>query len=283
MHSPQLRRFIQWQRMIMALFGVLFGLVLSVLSDWLVNQGLTYLPWIIVATLIIGLVGLVVTIRRPPGIEVAIRSPLTIRTETEARQYARRGFVGFVPLYKAKRDTAAAQLTAEARAAAVEAGDFDCLQVEDSNLQPTIEAILRHASRLEHCWLLATDGPAGRGSAPYAPLLARYLREKKGLTCRFYYGAAYTISLDDDALVLSKTYDQVQSILKQAHRLGLLPREVVADITTGFRSMTLGIVLACLDGDQDLEFVGTHYNQFGQPEGALFPIIFSFEPTLLEA
>jgi hypothetical protein len=158
--------------------------------------------------------------------------------------------------------------------------DFDRLQVEESNLWPTIEAVVSHASRLEHCWLLATRGQHEPGSSPYAPVLAAYLRERKGVKCRFYYGEAYTISLDDDALVLSKAYDQVQRVVAQATRLGLPPQELVADITSGFRSMALGMVLACLNGDQDVQFEGTRYDKLGQPTGKLFPIIFGFEPTL---
>jgi hypothetical protein len=127
--------------------------------------------------------------------------------------------------------------------------------------------------------LLTTTGREVAGSRPYAPLLAAYLRQQ-GLKCKFHYGQPYCISLDDDALVLSKTYDQVQHIFQQAARLGLNPQELVADITTGVRSMTLGMVLACLNGDQDVEFIGTHYDAQGRPVGDLFPIIFSFEPTL---
>ncbi len=97
---------------------------------------------------------------------------------------------------------------------------------------------------------------------------------------QFYYGEPFTIWLDDDALVLGKTYDQMKAVLAQALRLKLSPAEVVADITTGIRSMALGMVLACLDGEQDVEFVGTRYNERGQPAGELFPIIFSFEPML---
>lgn len=280
MLSPRIRQFLRLQRMAMALAGLTFGLLTSLLADWLASQGLAVLPWLMGVALVSGLITVIFLMRRPVGIEVAIESPRTIRTPEEARQYARRGFIGFVPLYQPQAGTAAAGLSAEARAAALEARDFARLQVEESNLRPTIEAILSHASRLEYCWLLTTRGQATRGSTPYASLLATYLQEQKGVHCKFIYGEAYTISLDDDALVLSKTYDQVQRILAQAERLGLPPQEVIADITSGFRSMALGMILACLSGDQDVEFVGTRYNEAGRPEGELFPIIFSFEPTL---
>ncbi len=280
MLSPRIRQFLRLQRVAMALAGLTFGLITSVFSNWLSAQGLTVLPWIIGVAVISGLVTVLFLVRRPVGIEVAIESPRTIRTPEEASYYARRGFIGFVPLYRPNAGTAAANLSAQARAEAVAARNFELLQVEESNLRPTIEAILSHASRLEYCWLLTTRGQTQPGSSPYVTLLAAYLRECKGLQCKFIYGDAYTISLDDDALVLSKTYDQVQRIFAQAERLGLAPAELIADITSGFRSMALGMILACLNGDQDVEFVGTRYSDEGQPEGELFPIIFSFEPTL---
>jgi hypothetical protein len=280
MLSPRIRQFLRLQRLAMALAGLTFGLLTSVFSNWLSEQGLGVLPWIIGVAVVSGLATIIFFARRPVGIEVAIESPRTIRSPEEARRYARRGFIGFVPLYRPQAGTAAAHLSAQARAAAVEARNFELLQVEESNLRPTIEAILSHASRLEYCWLLATRGQNQAGSAPYVALLAAYLHECKGLKCKFIYGEAYTISLDDDALVLSKTYDQVQQIFAQAERLGLAPVEMIADITSGFRSMALGMILACLNGDQDVEFVGTRYDDQGQPAGELFPIIFSFEPTL---
>jgi hypothetical protein len=280
MFSTRVRQFLQWQKLITWLAGLLFGLLVSVFSNRLSAEWANWLPWVGIIALIVGGVSVWLFLRRPPGIGVAIRSPRTIRSSQEAQQYARRGFVGFVPLYTPQPGTPAASLTVEERLAAAEGLDFERLQPEASNLWPTIEAILSHASRLEHCWLLATRGQSVPGSQPYAQFLAQYLHQHKGLKCKFYYGDVYTIGLDDDALILSKTYDQVQAVLRQAVRLKLSPNEVVADISSGVRSMTLGMVLACLDGDQDVEFVGTRYNDQGQPVGELFPIIFSFEPLL---
>ena len=280
MLSPKIRQFLQLQRLALGLAAFMFGLITSVLSDWLGSSGTNLLPWIVGVALIAGLIGGIAWLRRPVGVEVAIRSPRTIRSTTEAEQYARRGFIGFVPLYRPKSNSLAANLSDAELAQAVEDRDFGRLQVEASNLQPAIEAIVSHAERLEYCWLLTTTGQEVTGSQPNARLLEHYLKQEKGLRCKFHYGAAYTIPLDDDALILSKTYDQVQRILQQAERLGLSPQEIVADITSGLRSMSLGMILACLSGDQDVEFIGTRYNARGEPEGELFPIIFSFEPAL---
>lgn len=279
MFSPRMQRFLRWQRLATGLAGLSFGLILSVFSNWLSEQWAGLLPWVLGVAVISGVISFILMLRKPVGAGVVIRSPQTIRSPEEAQQYARRGFIGFVPLYTPKPGTAAAALSPEERAAGVEALDFEGLQLLESNMQPTIEAILNHGSRLEHCWLLATRSHDGGGSIRYANLLVQYLR-RQGLRCEFYQGSAYAIAMDDDALILSKTYDQVQRVFEQAGRLGLTSQEIVADITTGVRSMSLGMTLACLDGDKDVEFVGTRYDERGRPAGELFPIIFSFEPLL---
>lgn len=280
MFLSNIRRHIRLQQFMTGATGLVIGILLSVLANFLSEQWLRLVPWLLILALGLGAYTAFLFVRNPPGIEVAIRAPIVIRTPQEAQQYARRGFVGFVPLYTPKRGSPADQLSIADRKEAVDTLDFDRLQLEESNFQPTIVAIQSHASRLEHCWLLATRGSNSPGSLPYARLLAEYLHQRKGLNCSFYYGEEYSITLDDDAIVLSKTYDQVRRVFAEAFRMGIASSEMVADIVTGFRSMTLGMILSCLDKDQDIEFVGTHYNELGNPGGDLFPIVFSFEPLL---
>jgi hypothetical protein len=274
------RRHMRLQQLMTGATGLVIGILLSILANMLSEQWLKLVPGLVIIALVLGAVTLSLYVRNPPGIEVAIRAPIVIRTPQEAQQYARRGFVGFVPLYTPKRGSPADQLPIPERKQAVENLDFDSLQLEESNFQPTIVALLSHTSRLEHCWLLSTRGNNSPGSLPYARLLAEYLRQRKGLKCSFHYGEEYSITLDDDAIVLSKTYDQVRRVFAEAFQIGIAPNEMVADIVTGFRSMTLGMILSCLDKDQDIEFVGTHYNELGNPGSDLFPIVFSFEPLM---
>jgi uncharacterized damage-inducible protein DinB len=238
------------------------------------------LPLIIALTVIAVGFWLFVMIRQPAGIDVLIRAPRTFRATSEERIYARLGFVGFVPIFTPKTGSKTERMTLQKRETAIQSLDFDKLNLEESNLEPTIKAILAHSSRLEHCWLLSTRGKDIAGSLPVARLLAEYLRQKHGLSCQFHYSEEESITLDDDALVLSKTYELVRRVFLAADKKDLPAREMVANITTGFRSMTLGMILACLDRDHDIEFVGTHYDQKGKPSGDLVPITFSFEPLL---
>ena len=211
------------------------------------------------------------------SVDTAIRSPQSIRRPEDAALYARRGLVGFVSLYNNP-----GKLPPDELQAAIDQLDFAQLQLEKSNLQPMLYAIQAHAVQLQHCWLIATVGKQASGSLPYAKVMAEYLRQEKGLQCGFHYGESFAVSLDDDTDVLQRTYDLlVKKVFKEATRANLAPQDLVADFTAGIRSMTLGMVLACLDKERDIEFVGTPYGEDGCPiKEELTPIIFSFEPQL---
>lgn len=277
--SFQFRKLFSPQRLSAGLAGLCFGILLGIVPDIVVTKS-----WLLITVVTVGVVAAVISWLLPQStdLDTVIRSPLTIRSDYDALYYARKGFIGFVPLYTPKPGTAAKLMPPEDRDQAVVNLDFDRLQVEESNLEPTIAAIVAHASKLEHCWLLSTQGANAPGSLPYAKLLVEYLRQRKGITsCTFYYGDAYTISLDDDVLVLQKTYDLVRKTLDEAKGRGLKPREMVADITTGVRSMTLGMLFSCLGRERDIEFIGTRYDDQGKIiKGNLTPIIFSFEPDV---
>jgi hypothetical protein len=254
------------------------GILLGIIPNWVVAGGTTVIWFVAIATVVTWLLSRLL----PKGSEfdVTIKNPQTIRNQQEAKMYARQGFIGFVPLFTPKHDSTASKLSFEQRIEAVKNLDFDTLEVEQSNFAPTIKAILSHQRELKHCWLLATTGSASKaqGSIIFAKLLAEYLRQKYGIKCNFYYGDDYIISLDEDSQVLGKTYDLVQQVFKEVKHKKLSAREIVADITTGFRSMTLGMILACLDEERDIEFIGTHYDERGKPDGSLIPIIFNFKP-----
>lgn len=286
MLPAHLRRYVRAQRIFVGLAGLAFGVLVSVFANYVFERSTILLPWVAGFTLVIGVVGAVISWRqRPPGIEVMIQAPVAVITEREQAAYARRAFIGFVPIYTPNRSSQANELSPDERAQCVAELNFERLQLEQSNLAPTIKAITNHASRLEHCWLLATSGKEAPGSRAYAGLLAEYVKHVRGVSCQFHYDQqpdqqTLTIPLDSDEMVLAKTYRLVRAVFDEAAGLGISPREIIADITTGFRSMTLGMVLACLDRERDVEFVGTHYDDRGQSDGSLLPIIFSFEPIV---
>ncbi len=275
--SPWARRALRSERWSAALAGIGLGLVLSFIGNQM-TAGTA--PFIAGGAFLAWVVALLLRRLNPPVIDLITRTPLSLHSDTECDENARRAYIGFVPLYTPQPGTEASKLSPNERAEAVETLAFDRLDINLSNLAPTITAIRCHKKNLEHCWLLPTADRSGHGSQPYAYLLAEYLRQREGLTCTFHYGSEYVISLDQDALVFDKTYRRVRAVIGEAMKLGIAPRQMVADITTGVRSMTMGMVLACLDRDQDVEVVGTRYDDRGRPTGDLFPLIFRFEPDL---
>lgn len=281
MSWQRIQKFFRSRQNYRAVAFFLAGILISPLPDLVMAGGI----FVVIAIALIAVAAWVISLLLPhqPIFDVLIKSPQTIRSPSEEQRYARKVFIGFVPLLKLQGDNAKAFADDADRKEAIENLDFDRLKLEESNFKPTIHAITSHKDRLEHCWLLTTAGidPDAVGSRAYVELLVEYLKQHYGLTCHFHYGDRYTISLDEDSQVLSKTYDLVQQAFREIPS-SIAPREVVADISTGFRSMTLGMVLACLDEERDIEFVGTRYNKDGKPDrnSPLVPIIFSFKPNL---
>lgn len=276
----RLRQHLRAQRLATGLGGFGVGVLAALVTEWLVVTG-GGLLWLVVGIAVIAtLAAINLWARRPPGVEVVVSAPQTIRSDQEARRYARRGLICIVPLYRPGRGSPAAAHLPEKWLEAAQEHEWALLQPEASNLLPVIKAIRSHASRLEHCWLIATSGEPTVASASYVPALAAYLREDPKINAIFYYGSRYQISLGDDSEVVKKTYDLVREIVKEAQQRGILPGELIADVTSGMRSLALGMTLASLDREQDLQFVGTRYDAKGDPVGEPFPIIYNFEPIL---
>lgn len=278
MIPQRLRRFLRLQRLSAGLVGLTFGVLISILANWLSDQWARYIPILVVLLIVSTIAALALYMREPFNlVKVAIRAPITIHNELDARQYARQGFVGFVPYYTPRWSSPASKLDSKARQKAIEALDFAALDIENSNLAPTVQAILSHKERLKYCWLIATAGQDGEGSGAFTSLLINYLKIKHSLGCEFFYGDAYTVNLESDAELPRRIYDRVLAIFGEAERKGLSPQDLVVDVTTGIRSMALGATLACLDAEHTIEFVGTAYDDRGNPAGPLYPIIFNFE------
>lgn len=280
----RLRRVLTPGRILSTIFTISFGgLLISVVSEILAEGNLRLVIGIVGGiALVTGVGAAILYLRHPSPVVIVAKAPILVRTRGEAKKRARRGFVGFIPFFSAQSPEAR-NLSPEARQQAVKDLDYVTLRIEQSNMAPTIEAITTHASRLEHCWLIGTDSKKGSGSVEFAELLVHYLKTEKGIACEFHCPEAgddepYTVNMDDDALVFSQTHDVVVDVLNEAEQLGIETSDMVADITTGVRSMLLGMVFACLERDQDIELVGSQYTDTGGIEpNTLFPIIFDYE------
>jgi hypothetical protein len=98
------------------MMGLSFGVLISILANRLSDQWTRYIPGLIALLIVSIIVTLVLAMREPFNlVKVAIRAPITIHDELDARQYARPGFVGFVPYYTPRWNSAASKLSPEAR------------------------------------------------------------------------------------------------------------------------------------------------------------------------
>lgn len=116
-----IRRFLSLQRLIGALAGFGFAILLTAITDALAAQSLIILGIIAGIALMAWLISILV--QRPSDIEVSIQAPQTIRMEYDALYIARQAFVGFVPLYRPLPGSSAKPLTEPERQAALEALD----------------------------------------------------------------------------------------------------------------------------------------------------------------
>jgi hypothetical protein len=257
---------------------------LSVVSNVIANM-ITSSNWRFILIFLItgGIIGLVYWLSKPQNVDVTIKAPVTLKSDQERRAYAKSGLIICASLYKPKEGTKASKLTPAGRLKAAKAQNYTVLDLENSNFATAIEAISTHASQLKYCWIITTTSSDGKqsASAPYVPVMVKYLQEVKQVKCEFKY-EGYSVTLDSDSEVTVKTRNLVNRIFKEAQKLGLKNEDIIADITGGMRSIPLGIILACLDGHRKIQFIGTHYDQNAGFSGPLYPMIFEYEPILRE-
>lgn len=279
-----MRRFLKifnWLRLFYAINGAIFGLILGVLGNYLSGSGnLSSLKYLVPLLIILLIVILVMETRRKRLINVTLRAT-TRRTDSEKKAAAKKGLIAFVSLYNPLKSSTAGKLSQEEKEKAAIEKNYHVLDLENSNIQPVIEAICSHKSKLQHCWLIGTSNTEKvKGSIMYQDVLIEFLRKEKNINCNFYFGEDYAIPLDDDALICEKSYKMIKEILRTALSLGLEAKEIIADFTGGNRGMVAGMVLSCLDRDNDIQLMGTKYDSSAKPEGSLFPIHISFEPEM---
>jgi hypothetical protein len=278
-----LRRAIRMRQLVAGIVGLSLGLLGNIAASYLF-EARSWLVYLISAVFVISVILLVfLDLRGPARVKLNLRPVKTIRTKAEQQSVARSGLIGMVSLYRPMKNSHTPPTSKpEDWKAAAEHLDYAYLDLPNSNLAPLIEAITMHASRLQHCWLIATTSSDSRfwGSSVYAPALVAYLQTERNLKCQFYYGPELELPLDDDAEVFTRTLDRTHKILEQARHLGLAEENVISDFTGGVRGMTLGMILGRLDSDRDVQMIGTHYAPDGAPIPPLLPVIFSFEPVL---
>lgn len=96
---------------------------------------------------------------------------------------------------------------------------------------------------LQHCWILVTPD----AEETYQRLAAR--APELGIQAQLH-----AVPLNEETI--EATYRAVDQIYQQeAARVGLRPEQIIADLTSGLKPMTAGMVLACLPYGHALEYV----------------------------
>ena len=119
------------------------------------------------------------------------------------------------------------------------------------------EAIQYHQPKLEHCWLLVTPE----------------MRERAAKALGNFPDLSFTLHPLIDRYDSQACYQTVLDIYqREVSRRGISPKQVIADITGGTKPMTMGMIVACLEGNHPIEHVPTAFDAAGQPTGPLPPI-----------
>ncbi len=119
-----------------------------------------------------------------------------------------------------------------------------------SNRDVIDAAVKYHARKLEHLWLIASS----RTSEMAETLKAEYRDEQKTGDVQTHI----IVLTNDDIYSHEATEAQVERIYSDLPE-GFAQDDVIADFTGGTKSMTAGMIMACLDADRPLEYVPQKY------------------------
>lgn len=118
-------------------------------------------------------------------------------------------------------------------------------QLRDGPIGSILKAIEIHREHLKHCWLVASEE-----SKPYFGPLQN--------ACKKYFPAVVleTITVEDVYAKIDNVYDAVQNIFATCEeKTGLLPSEIITDVTGGTKIMSIAVAMACLDSNRQIQYV----------------------------
>lgn len=118
------------------------------------------------------------------------------------------------------------------------------------------EAIQYHRPILKHCWLLVTPE----------------MQDQAGQAVTHFPNIMFTLHPIPDTLDTPLCYRTVRDIYTdEAGRYEIAAERIISDITGGTKPMTMGMIVACLEGGHRIEHVPTEYDALHKPIGPLPP------------
>lgn len=165
--------------------------------------------------------------------------------------------------------------------------DLEVLKLEDtsrSNFGHTVTALKSHKTKLEHVWLICTRSKSGTNvqSITYAPLIEKFIKEKINHKIQVHYDHKYNVLLDDDSAVCHTAFKVVKKIYSEAKKMGIKSEEIITDTTGGSKYISTGVILACMNKDENIQLIGSSYDDDGKLKGEPYPIIIKYKPFLFE-
>jgi hypothetical protein len=135
---------------------------------------------------------------------------------------------------------------------------------EKSNMRPLLEAVRHHSQggTLKHVWLISTldiKGTDGKviqeGSEHLAPLIEKVMRGGLRFETSFHHEDPRLKVPSWDVTAAYKAVEYVYTVATQ--QAGLLPDEVIGDLTGGRVPMTGGMILACAPRGWKMQYTTT--------------------------
>lgn len=169
---------------------------------------------------------------------------------------------------------------------ALRSGDLSRLPL--SRATPSIgSAVLlleTYRDSLKEVFFVTTRSTGGGSSSDAVPLLQQWARTNLGDRIVIHTDKRYEVDLEEDDRVARQAYDVCELIfnrLAKEKKYQPKGREILVDVTGGTKSMTLGLLLACLHPEQDVHLVGVHYKPNGDADWSTsFPMGIHFDPRL---
>lgn len=177
------------------------------------------------------------------------------------------------------------QLTEQEFKDALKSADLGRLPITAAtqSIGQTARLVDTYRDSLQELFLISTVSKNGASSLDSVPLLRKYA-ETLNPKLVIHGEAEYAVSLDEDTQVAEGAHEVTRRIfaaLKRDKRYKPDDSAILVDVSGGPRSMTIGVLLACLRPEQDLHLVGTRYDPAGNPDSAAaFPMVIHFEPEL---
>jgi hypothetical protein len=126
------------------------------------------------------------------------------------------------------------------------------------NREETLRAAIdHHREALKRCWLIVTPE----------------MQAKLGSVMTHFPEVQFSVQPISNLYSTQECYETVRRIYKEeAPQAGIQFENVISDITGGTKPMTMGMIIACLEGGYPVEHIPTKFDSSGSPTIPLPPI-----------